>query len=53
MTQTAHDTALAFIAAINAHDLSRLLCLAGPRHRFIDSLGSVMTEPLGRPANPR
>ena len=44
MTQTAHDIALAFVAAINAHDIPRLSVLAGPRHRFIDSLGNVLTE---------
>jgi ketosteroid isomerase-like protein len=44
MIHTAHDAALAFVAAINDHDVPRILSLAGPRHRFIDSLGNVVSE---------
>jgi hypothetical protein len=44
VTRAAHDTALAFVAAINDHDVPRILSLAGSRHRFIDSLGNVLSE---------
>lgn len=47
MTHSAQETALAFVAAINAHDVPHILTLAGPRHRFIDSLGNVLSDPRG------
>ena len=42
---TAGVTPLAelFVAAINAHDVEQLLALMTPNHRFVDSLGHVLT----------
>ena len=36
------DTALAFVARINAHDIPGMVALMSPDHQFIDSLGTVI-----------
>ena len=37
------DLALAFVARINAHDVPGLAALMSSDHRFVDSLGAVVT----------
>jgi ketosteroid isomerase-like protein len=37
------DLALAFVARINAHDVPGLAALMSTDHRFVDSLGAVVT----------
>lgn len=45
--RTAHETALAFVDAINGHDVDRLLDLSSKEPRFVDSRGD---EVCGRDA---
>jgi ketosteroid isomerase-like protein len=40
---SALDLVLAFVARINAHDVPGLATLMSPDHRFVDSLGAVVT----------
>ena len=39
MTRSPAETALAFIACINAHDVDGLIALMSEDHQFVDSLG--------------
>jgi ketosteroid isomerase-like protein len=41
MTPT--ETVRAFVASINAHDVAGLAARVTPDHRFVDSLGTVLT----------
>lgn len=41
MTPT--DTVRSFVVCINAHDVAGLISLMTPDHRFVDSLGAVVT----------
>ncbi len=40
---TPEETVRQFVARINAHDATGLAALMTPDHRFVDSLGSVVT----------
>jgi len=42
MNDLAERVALAFIAAINRHDVDELAGLMTPGHNFVDSLGNVV-----------
>jgi ketosteroid isomerase-like protein len=42
MWKSAESVALAFVQAINRHDVEILGELMAPRHRFIDSMGQVV-----------
>jgi len=41
--QTPEDTVRDFVAAINGHDIRRIVSLCTPQHRFVDSFGAVLT----------
>jgi ketosteroid isomerase-like protein len=40
---TSKELVREFVAAINSHDVQRISALCTPQHRFVDSLGAVVT----------
>jgi ketosteroid isomerase-like protein len=40
---TSKELVSEFVAAINSHDVQRITALCTPQHRFVDSLGAVVT----------